>query len=387
MMTYRVSGGTGDIVQGDYFLIDAITSDVTEHFAVWMDTAGNGTSGKPTITGVNASNVLAADINATTPNSTSTQIAAAVAAILNADATFGAANTAAVVRVTHAASGAVQMAHDSGAAPCGIVSVTVSQWGVTTYTVTEAITTSLPSFTIHFEQINATAAENLVYDLFGCVVDSITVTVAYGDQVATYTVALKCPYAVVGNTSTNNPPRKYIQSFPAMSSIQESAQNRLLFEIPDSTTDLDRTPQQVDSVVLTISNNIVFKGDLSKRYKNLAISGKREITLQIIGNTNEKELFQYFLEAFTNDGTDWYPTSANGRLTTVWKLQRDATFDYISITFYNWMLKEHNFSFVSVDDAVKAVDITLVDGSSDSNGKQITSFTYVSYIDETIIVG
>lgn len=369
--------------QGDYFMIDAITTSVTEHFAVWADTVGNATTGKPTITGINAANVLAADISG---GATATNVATAVAAIINADGTFGATSSAAIVTVTHGASGAVQMAHDSQAAPMGIT-VTVTTWGSTKYTVTEAVTTILPSFAFHYEQRNATAAEDILYDMFGCVVDNISISLTYGDKVAKYSVTLKCPYAVAGLRNTNNPPRKYIKSFPAMSSLQEAAQSRLLMEVPDTTTDIDRTPQQVDSVVLSIKNSIEFKGDLSKRYKNLAVAGKRDITMQIIGNTTERELFQYFLEEFTTDGTDWYPTSANGRLNSVWKIQRDATYDYITIAFYNWICLEHNFSFVSVDDAVKSVDITLQDGSSNSSGLIITTFTYQSYIDETIIVG
>jgi len=373
---------TASPAQGAYFLIDAITSDVTEHFAVWSDTAGDATTGKPVITGVNASNVLAANISG---GASAIQVATAVAAIIDNDATFGAASGGTTtVTVTHAASGAVQMAHDSQAAPMSII-VGVTTWGSTNYTVTESTGTTLPSFVIHLEQRNDTSAEDILWDLFGCVVDSISIKIASGDKIATYSVTFKCPYAVVGLRNTNNPPRKYIKSFPSMSSIQESADNYLLQEA--GTTIRDRTPQQVDSVILTISNNVSFKGDISKRYKTVAVSGKRDISLQIIGNTSEKELFQYYLEAFTNDGTDWIPTSAYGKLYGVWKIQRDATYDYITLGFYNWMIKEHNFSYVNVDDAVKAVDITLEDGSSNSSGLIITTCTYVSYIDETIIVG
>ena len=322
------------IAQGDYFLIDAITTNITEHFAVWADTAGDTSTGKPVITGVNAANVLPANLSGSTPTSTAAQVATAVATIINADGTFGAAASGAICTVTHAASGAVQMAHDSQDAPMGII-VGVTTWGATTYTVTESIGTSLPSFVIHLEQRNDTSAEDELWDLFGCVVESISVSLTYGDKIANYTVVFKCPYALPGLRSTNNPPRKYIKAFPAMSSIQESAGSFLIQEA--GTTIRDRTPQQVDSVVLEINNNITFRSDISKRYKTFPIAGKREITLQIIGNTSERELFQYFLEAFTNDATDWIPTSANGKLYGVFKIQRDATYDYISISFYNWL--------------------------------------------------
>lgn len=385
IQTITCPAESGNIAQGDYFLLDSINgSDNVEHFAVWADTAGDGSTGKPTITGIAAANVLAANLSGSTPTSTSTQVAAAVATIINGDADFGATSSVAVVTVTNANNGAVQMAHDSGAAPMELVEVGITTWGSTDYGITEAVTTSLPSFTIHVEQQNTTAAEDLVYDLFGCVVESISVNITFGDQVGSCSIGIKCPYAVEGNRSTNNPPRKYTKSFPAMSSLQESADNYLIQE--NGTTIRDRTPKQVDSVVLTITNNVVFKGDISKRYKILAVSARRDITLQIIGNTHEKELFQYFLEAFTNDGTDWIPTSANGRLNSKYKIQRDATYDYILLSFYNWKCDTHNLSFVNVDDAVKSVDMTFSDGTSDTNGRIIDNFDYVSYIDKVVMV-
>lgn len=390
VQTVTCPAESGNIVQGDYFLLDSINgSGDVEHFAVWADTAGNGTTGKPSITGVNAANVLAADISGSTPTSTATQIATAVAAIINADADFGATSSAAVVTITNANDGAVQQAHDSGVAPM-VVECRVTTWGSTDYGIVEVLTTALPSFTIHVEQQNITSAEDLVYDLFGCVVESITVNLTYGDKLGMCSVVLRCPYGLTGNKNTNNPPRKYIKGFPAMSAMQESADNYLLQEkdaYGDSTyVHADRTPKTVDSVILSITNNATFKSDISKRYGILAVAGKREITLQIVGNTDEKELFQYFLEEFTTDASDWYPTNASGRLNSVYKIQRDATYDYIKIVLHNWKCDEHNFSFVSVDDAVKSVDMTFGDGDGDTNGRMITDFDYVSYIDKTVMV-
>jgi len=370
-----------------YLIIDSINTNVTKHFLIWIDVDAGGTN--PTVagvTGINAANDYEADISA---DDTAATVATEIAATIHAIADFTASADGAVVTVIHAADGAVAKAHNGSASPG--FTYGVDTWGSTKYTVTEAVTTTLPSFAFHYEQRNATAAEDILYDLFGCVVDSISVSLTYGDKIAKYSITLKCPYAVVGLRNTSNPSRKTFKAFPAMSSLQESTDNWILQEDGFSTTtaqaNTDRTPQQVDSVVLSIKNTIEFKGDLSKRYKNLAVAGKREITMQIIGNTNEKELFQFFLEEYTNDGTDWYPTNASGRLNSVWKIQRDATYDYITIAFHNWLLLEHNFSFVSVDDAVKAVDITLEDGSSNSSGLIITSFIYQSYIDETVIIG
>ena len=129
--------------------------------------------------------------------------------------------------------------------------------------------------------------------------------------------------------------------------------------------------------------------DIASRYMVKEVATKRDITLNIVGATQEKELFTYWQGAYVLDGDGyWRPTASaeDGKLNSKFKLQRDATYDYINISFYNWLLKEHNFVFVDVDAAVKSVDMTFEDGSSDTNGRIIDSATFVSYIDRTILV-
>lgn len=385
VQTVTCPAESGNISQGDYFLLDAITSDVTEHFAVWFGTSGE--SGKPTITGINASNILNAQLSGNTPNSTPTQVATAVASIIDNDGTFGAASSGAIVTITHAASGAVQPARNGEANPdC---SFGITTWGSTQYTLSEELTTDLPSFTIHAEQRNTTAGEDIVWDMFGCIVESVEVKVAFSDKLTTYNVTFKCPYALENTDGRNDnpPPRKNLLSFPAMKALQESANNYLLQEENTTTAvHTDRTPKTVDSATLTVTNNVTFQSDVSKQYMAQAFSGQRTITLNIVGATQEKELFTYWQQAYSVRGNDYHPSSANGRLNTVFKLQKDATYDYISIAIRGWLLQEHNFHFVSVDEAVKSVDMTLEDGSSDTNGRIISSFTMISYIDETVMI-
>lgn len=377
------------ITDESYFLLDVVLVDNSiDHYLFWFDQSGTGSAPTSPI-GIADSNRFEISVDGVNGD-TAAKVATLVATVINTQTDVSASATGAIVTVTHDLAGAVQQGREGGTLGSTGLIFGVTVWGSTTYTVAELIDTTLPTFTIHVEQQNQTSAEDLVYDLFGCVVESITVTTAYGDQVTTYNVSMKCPYALPGNKSTNPPPKKYIQSFPAMSALQETPDNYLIMEkdayAGTTYSHQDRTPQTVDSVVLTITNNVQFKGNISKRYMVLPVAGKREITLQIVGNTDEKELFQYFLEEFTNDGTDWMPTSASGRLFSVYKLQRDATYDYISISFYNWLCQEHNFSFVSVDDAVKTVDMTFTDGSSDSNGRIVSALTFISMIDRIVMV-
>lgn len=386
-MTQVLTFTTVEPTQGDYFLFDVINSGGTiDHYGVWSDTANDQSTGKPTVTGIHADKMLPVDTSG--PPANITALADAVETIIETTLGGGgtsditsADNVAGVLTLIHARSGAVQMAHDSVAA--FDVSVSVTTWGATTYTITEALDTNLPSFTIHVEQRNTTTAEDIVWDIFGCVVDSVDVSVNFGDKIVKCSVTFKTPYALENSNgrSTNPPPRKMIDAFPTMLALKESAAAYLIME---GTT--DRTPQTVDSVGLNIINNVNFKSDISARYGVLAVAGKRDIMLKIVGATQEKELFTYWQGAYKASGSDWIPTSASGKLNSKFKLQRDATYDYINISFYNWLLKEHNFVFVDVDEAVKSVEMTLEDGSSDTNGRTIDSATFVSYMDRTIMV-
>lgn len=361
-----------------YFFIDGVNAGGTiEHFMVWFDVDSGGSA--PSCIGMGAGNILEVDIS---ENDTAATIQAAVATKIAAEAEF-ADNTsaAAIVKIIAANEGATLPARDSGVAPTGF-SFNQTIMGSTHYTITEDLTTDLPSFTIQLEQANPTSAESIVWDLFGCVVESVAVNVAFSDSIVKYSVTIKCPYALENSNgiATNPPAKKLIQSMSSMSALQESASNYI---IQEGTT--DRTPQAVEKVSLDIKNNIAWYPDIAKRYMTKACAGRRDITMNIVGLTQEKELFNYWQGAYVEDSGDYYPTGAD-RLNTVFKLQRDATYDYISIAIYSWLLNEHNFNFVNVDDAVKKVDMTFIDGVANSSGIMLTSNTFISLIDGAVMV-
>lgn len=382
-ITQVLTFSTAQPTQGDYFLFDIINgSDVVEHYALWSDTANDNTTGKPTITGINATRVLS--VNTSGPPADTTALADAVQAELEGiTGVTTAVNAANVITVVVDNAGAVQPARDSGASTAFDVAVSVTTFGATQYAIPEAVDTTTPSFTMHVEQRNATTAEDIVWDLFGCVIDSIEVDVNFGDKITKANITFKCPYALENTNGrcTNEPPKKQIDAFPTMLALKESAGNYLIM---DSTT--DRTPDTVDKVVLRIKNNITFLSDVGTRYMTLAATGKREIEMNVVGCTSEKELFTFYQGVYVASGTDWKPTSSTGLLNTVFKLQRDATYDYLMISIRNWLIQEHNFHFVDVDEAVKSVDMTFEDSTGDSNGRIIDDCDFISAIDETIMI-
>ena len=370
--------GSASISDADYFLIDTIEADDSiKYYAIYFDTQG-AEQAKPTISGIHADNVIDVDISAGALSATEVADLVEIELELLAGIT-SADNVAELITIVRANAGSVQPTRDGAAATDFTFNTTTL--GSTTYTVTEALTTDLPSFTMHLEQRNATAAENIVWDLFGCVVDSVEVNVAFGDKVVKYSVTIKCPYAIEGDTATNLPGKKLIDGMPAMSSLQEGAAAYIIMDAA-----VDRTPSTVEKVLLTISNNVKFQPDIAAQYMKKAISTRRDVKLNIVGATHEKELFNWWQEKYKLSGTDYIPNGASGALNSVFKLQRDATYDYVSIAVHSWLLRDHNFSFVNVDDAIKMVDMLFEDGAANASGIMLDATTFVSPIDRILMI-
>lgn len=373
--------------QGTYFLFDVIeTGGDINHYGVWSDTSNDQATGKPTVIGIHADKMLPAD---TSGVASVTDVANAVETIIETTLTAGTSDitsadtVAGVLTLIHARSGALQRAHD-GASSFGLATVSITTGGVTTYASIEGLTHSVPTFSFRVEQGNTdTAAQGIIWDLFCCAIQSITVSSSFGDRVVKVDVTFICPYAAENNAGevTNHPPTKLIPAFVAHDSLQEGAAAYILMD--NNTTDL--TPKGVDRVTLTINNNITYKGDISTKYLKYPVAGARNFIMNIVGWTDTKTLFTYWQGLYAASGTEWVPTGATNQLNTVFELRRDATYDKIIIPLYNWYVEEHNFHFVDVGEAIKVVDISLTDGTTNKNGRMVSSATFVSSIDKTIM--
>lgn len=372
------------ITDNDYFLLDIIVSDNIEHHLFWFDVTTSGSA--PTVTGINASNMHEVAIDGAT---TATDVAVILAGVIDGVSGAGGASSVDVVTVTNTSNGACQPAHDGEAKTDFIFGVTT--FGATNYTVTENTGYTLPSFTMRVEQINSgDATEDLIYDLFGCVIEEIGVTINFEDKIVKASVVVKCPYALENTTHGRadiHPPAKNIDAFPTMLALKEATDNCLIQAGATATVNStdDLTPKQLEKVLLRIKNNVEFKPDIEKQYMDCAIAGKRDVEMEVTGLTDEKELFNYWQEKFKLSGSDWIPDDMTEKLNTTFRLERDTTYDYILISIYNWMVEEHNFHFVNVDEAVKYIDMKLTDGTADTNGRIIDSMTVVSPIDQCVM--
>lgn len=361
-------------VQDSYFLLNDLIGTGEKHYAIWIDVSGGGA--KPTIAGINASNVLQVDLNADT---TAQQVSDRMVIAINTTTSITAANgggTTPTITCTNDATGAVRDVRDSGVAATGFTFAVTTQ-GSSTHTVTESTGYSLPSFTIHIEQLNAgDSGEDIVVDLFGCVVTDYELTVDYGDKLVKEAVTLKTVNFAMGVELTNPPPKVELIDPHTWVDLKESASNYLLQE---GTT--DKTPDIVNKAVLKITNDIEFQPELEVRYPQTAMNAKREVTLQLVGFTKNRDTFDYYKDIWDNVNQRY--NSAAGRLNSKVRLERDATYDYMLLSCYNWLIEEHNHHVFSVDDRIKGLDITMTAATPDSNLRIIDSFSIVDYLSDT----
>lgn len=362
----------GSCVQDSYFLINDLDASGEKHYAIWIDVSGSGS--KPTIAGINASNVIQANISGDT---TDVQVATTVTTAINTTSSITATNgggTLAVVTCTNDNDGAVRDVRDSGTVATGF-SFAVTTQGANTHTVTEETGFDLPSFTMHIEQRNTDSNEDIIVDLFGCVITNYELTVDYGDKIVKESVTLKTVNFALGNRLTNAPAKVHLIEPHTWVNLKGTS-NYILRE---GVT--DKTPEIVKKTVLKITNEVEFQPELESRYPQTVTCGKKEVTLNIVGHTKKRDTFDYYRDTWDTANNRY--SSASGRLNTQFKLERDATYDYMLISVYNWLIEEHNHHVFNVDDKMKSLDITLTEATPDSNLRIIDSFTIVDYLSDT----
>jgi len=357
--------GEAAITQGDYFFLWAINSDGDVVCnAVWFDIDDAG-SGAPDITGVTNIEVdIAGD-------DTAENVATKLKTKLNNEDNYGAGVDGAVVTITNANYGAVPDARDSVSAT-GFTFSTTTQ-GVSTHTITEEISRTLKSFTLHVEQSHDSGATyDIIYDLFGCVIDSYELEIDFSEEVVKERVGIKCPHYAVGNKLTN-PPTKWAVDVFSFGDAVESASNYLLME---SVT--DRTPSMVNKMKLSIENNVKMQSEYGYQYRRHAVAGKRDVKMNIIGFIEDRELWDFYKDTW--DQANNRLSTASGRLNSKIKLQRDATYDYFVLSVYNWLPEEHNAHLSNIDESIKGIDLTLDDATPDANKRIFDSFSIVNQV-------
>lgn len=357
-----------DSLDGTYILLDVISSEAVKHYCIWIDVDDSGTV-SPAVTGIGNHT----EVTTIATNDTAADVATAIAAVIQGltEITTAVAS-AGVITITHTNSGAVRQARNGAASPG--FSYEVSTWGASTYTLTENIGRELASFTTHVEQVEEDGVEDVIFDLFGCVINTCVIDIDFESETVKTNYTVQSPMvAVDGNALTNPPVKKKNESF-TFGHINQTGG----YVLQEGAT--DKTPTSIKKLTLTIENNIEFFPDVGYNYLRFAASKKRNISLNIVGFDSVKELFDYWKGLWNN--TEGHYDSLD-RLNSVIKLRRLADYDEVSLSIYNWLVEEHNFHIFNIDEGIAALDVTLTDATPDANLRIISAATMKSYEGQT----
>jgi hypothetical protein len=375
-----------DYVDGDQFLLYAV--DASGHqicYQVYMDVTGDD-SGKPAaITGATATRidfVTGDGSNNVTGVSVTSQatLAAEIEAVLEALATITTCDVVGnVITITTVANaGAVLKARDN-TGNTGVTTFAITTEGASTQTVTEALDTTLASFGLHIEYNNG--SEDIAVDLYGCVVTSYTVNIDFGEKIIKESVTIGCASWQVGTIAVFEPPKK-TENPKLWQELTEGAnattEPHVLQKFDGTTTYTDMTPKILNSLKLTIENEVDMHPEIGYRYPKNFISGKRPVSLNLVGFTQVNDLWQVYYDTW--DNSDERYVTLDEQINSKIKVVREATYNYWQISIYNWLLEGHNIRLFTIDEKILGIDVTFTDATPDSSGYIIDSLDIRDYV-------
>ena len=236
----------------------------------------------------------------------------------------------------------------------------------------------MQSFTLHIEQYNRSdASESIYIDLFGCVVTEDEITIDYADKIIGEAVSIKSVNFAVGVKLTN-PPNfiEVIEPFVWQNLYVTSN----AFLIMKGTTTL--TPAIVSKTAFKVANDIEFHPGIGVAYPTTVVNKKRAVSLNIVGFTKIKDLFDAFKDSW--DVTNNYYTNVGAKLNSVFSVVRTTTNDYFKIIVDNWYIEECNQHVFNIDEGIKGIDITFTDAiPTSAGGSIISTFTIADYLSNT----
>lgn len=366
-----------DCVEDSYFFINDIIATGEKHYVIWIDKDGAGAAGKPAFHGIPATNVLQADISGDT---TDQQVSDTITATINTTSSITATNgggTTPTITCTNDVIGAVRDIRDSVAIPT-LFTFAVTTQGVSTHTITPSTGYALPSFTLHIEQYNSSdSTESIYIDLFGCVITECEITVDYADKIIKEAVTIKSVNYAVG-AKLLDPPNfiEIIEPF-VWQNLYVTTNEYLI--MAGTTT---KTPAIVSKTAFKVTNDVEFHPGIGVAYATTVVNKKREVSLNIVGFTKIKDLFDAFKDTW--DNTNKYYTTVAAKLNSVFSIVRTTTNDYFKIIIDNWLITECNQHVFNIDEGIKGIDITFTDAVPDTGGASIISeFTIADYLSET----
>lgn len=359
-----------DSLDETYFVI----YDEAARFNIWMDAAEDQT--------FTSSPGIGTDVEVSfATNATAATVATAVATAVNGQADFTASvdtniNTRVNITVDATAKSTDAWDNDTN------FRIFVKEQGVSAselaHRFLENTDYQLDSFTLHVEQ--RLTSNDKLYDLVGCVVDSLELEMSQDGGFVTCRVGIKAAGIAITNgpgiAQTTKPSELPIEPF-VWGDLDNSAtttQYKFLFE-----NATERAPTSIESIKLTINNNVEFKPGIGDPTMGFVKSGKREIELNIVGFIQNKNLWDYWRGTF--DNTNEYMGSASSKMSSLLRFNRAAGTDVLTIFLHNLYINEHDSHLQTIDETLQGVNLTLRTAQPDGDRRQIyanqiTSTTY-----------
>jgi hypothetical protein len=217
--------------------------------------------------------------------------------------------------------------------------------------------------------LNVTPAQNIVYDIFGCVVNSIEIEAEKGTGLVICRAEIMAASTDTtgGTAQTTAKGELDIEPFTWNDLITIGTTGyRLLDE-----NYTERAPASIERILLRINNNVDLKYSVGDPYPLYAVAGKREVELEITGFIQNKQLYDYWRGTYDNVNKEM--NSATTKMSARLKLQRTASTDFVDIFLYNLYLPDdgHSLRVHSIDDSIQLVDIKLRCAQPDKDKRQV----------------
>lgn len=233
--------------------------------------------------------------------------------------------------------------------------------GPYTHAITEA--DSLPSFKCHYEQLNTGTGNDIVDDLIGCLVSKLALSIKKEDLIA-QTIDFLVPKSIAGSKFTSTT----WSSFNLTDKIMNWDHAELTVFTVNSVNLLTTWGNiPMESVDITITNDIKLHPDLGDPYLNEAGYGKREYEVKIMLYPKDDTL---------KTARNLHPEDYTGALT--FKISRDAN-DYIQLTFSDLYVSEYPKKIPNIDDKDVGVEVTFRNSPGGTLAVEVKDGRDISY--------
>lgn len=210
-----------------------------------------------------------------------------------------------------------------------------------THTITES--NDLPSFNLHFEQLNSGSGTDIVRELIGCMVTELAISIAK-DSLIKQTISFIVPKSVTASKFTTTTWSSFNFSDKLMN-WDMAALSTFTINTVDLLTAWGTIP--IETLDINIKNEVECLPNLGDPYLNEPKIGKREYEIKMMIYPKDDDLY---------NARDLHPEDYTGAITI---LINRGTNDEIELTFSDMYVSDYPNKIPNVDDKEVGVEVTF----------------------------